>query len=612
MSIFGGIGKVFDGVKDFVEDKVVDPVKDFVEDTVDNTKDLVEDVIDTTKDFVEDTVDQTKDFVEDAVDTIGDNVIDPVKDFVEDAIDVVEDNIVDPIFDTTGFDALLSQFAPPKLVDADGVNIDSATTQFDGDVVVLIHGWRSNYQTFEALYTTLETKYPDKHVLGLDWSELADLPGDVLDFTAQLDLPNFQFLPNNTAKAIAHVAETITDQLQSLFDVTGSELTVIGHSLGSLVAAEVGRLYGAINDPIKQLVALDPAAFAKNYDIDGRGESLLNSILPGSKQTVKDFNTVAQDSLALVVMEEFNPFGGIAGDNDFAKTAHDSFLVNLPDFAGPVEKHGAVIPVFNSALAANYFTLEGDDFGVPTHIDDFYNNFGLPNLLNGLVPFFNRAGHEGIITADIAGNITKYQPSLTFTGNANLDSAEDILPDFTQDELETTADPLAPVKPEQPQPGIEQPLPTEETNPQPSFPTEVLDLTGVDGELAINVTIAREAAFDNLLQFYETDAFGAVNGILPGAAGYEDAVRQTWLATPVLSGENTVIGQQTIALTGGTYYAPALLVNGNPADLVTLDDEVLGSDRIRRNGNVWQFEDASDYDYNDLVVTITAIEGLPV
>jgi len=39
---------------------------------------------------------------------------------------------------------------------------------------------------------------------------------------------------------------------------------------------------------------------------------------------------------------------------------------------------------------------------------------------------------------------------------------------------------------------------------------------------------------------------------------------------------------------------------------------VLGSDRIRRNGNVWQFEDASDFDYNDLVVTITAIEGLPV
>jgi len=67
-----------------------------------------------------------------------------------------------------------------------------------------------------------------------------------------------------------------------------------------------------------------------------------------------------------------------------------------------------------------------------------------------------------------------------------------------------------------------------------------------------------------------------------------------------------------VAPTGGTYYAPALLVNGNPADLVTLDDEVLGSDRIQRNGNVWQFEDASDFDYNDLVVTITAIEGLPV
>jgi len=536
--------------------------------------------------------DPVGDFLKDTrFNPIPDTVIDPVQDAVADAL-------LNPLADPNGFDQLLSQYTPPQLVDPNGSTVDAITTTLEGDVVILIHGWQSSYETFNSLFTTLGSKYPDKHVVGLDWQQLADLPGD-------LEFGGFQARPDNTARAITYVAETITTQLQTLFDVTGGELTVIGHSLGSLVASEIGRLYGELSDPLEQLVALDPAAFAKDYDLDGRGKGQSatsffpfpgNPFTPSDKRTVKDFNTVAQESLALVVMEELNPIGGLAGDNDFATTAHDSFLVDLPFFAGPAAKHNAVISVFDSAIAANYFSLDQDNFGIPPHTDDLYDNFG--TTLRRFFPGSNSPGHEGIITANLDGTITQYQPLPT------LIAAAQSLGGVAEGSL--AADGSTPVNAQWPIEG--DPTANSELNPSTLPADDLLDLTGMDVSVAVSVTLAREAAFDNLLQFYATDAVGAIAGILPGEAGYEDAVRQNLLPQPTLSVANGSVSQETIVLAGGTYYAPALLVQGNSADLVTLDDGILGSDRIQREGNVWKFEDAKDFDWNDLVLTVMAID----
>lgn len=62
-------------------------------------------------------------------------------------------------------------------------------------------------------------------------------------------------------------------------------------------------------------------------------------------------------------------------------------------------------------------------------------------------------------------------------------------------------------------------------------------------------------------------------------------------------------------LAGGTYYAPALLVDGNSDNLVTIDDGVTGLGRIEREGNVWEFEDSTDFDFNDFVLTVNSLEG---
>ncbi|MDB9527893.1 bifunctional metallophosphatase/5'-nucleotidase [Oscillatoria sp. CS-180] len=139
--------------------------------------------------------------------------------------------------------------------------------------------------------------------------------------------------------------------------------------------------------------------------------------------------------------------------------------------------------------------------------------------------------------------------------------------------------------------------------------TELLDLTGFDGEVTASVTLSREAAYDNILQFYQTDANGAVNGILPGQDGYEDAVREVLLESPSLFVENMESLDETLMLAGGVYYAPALLIRGNEDDLATISDAVVGSSRIQREGNVWSFEDWKDFDFNDMVFTVNSAEA---
>ncbi len=135
---------------------------------------------------------------------------------------------------------------------------------------------------------------------------------------------------------------------------------------------------------------------------------------------------------------------------------------------------------------------------------------------------------------------------------------------------------------------------------------ELLDLTAFTGEVTLNVTLSREAAFDNILQFYRTDPLGSLRGIFPGEAGYEDAVRAALLDSPQIFIEDLVTRDDTFTLTGGSYYAPALRVQGNINDLVTLDDAITGDRKILREDNTWRFEDWIDFDFDDLVMTLTS------
>ena len=151
-------------------------------------------------------------------------------------------------------------------------------------------------------------------------------------------------------------------------------------------------------------------------------------------------------------------------------------------------------------------------------------------------------------------------------------------------------------------------------DPQPAPLAELWDLTGFDSRVEASLTLAREAAFDNLLQFYQTDAQGGItwNGqrLLPGEAGYETAVADLLIDDPILRVGNREVSDRTITLAGGSYYAPAMAIDGDYNNLATIDDAFTSLGRIERDGNVWRFEDLTDFDFNDLVVTVNATEAV--
>ncbi len=138
---------------------------------------------------------------------------------------------------------------------------------------------------------------------------------------------------------------------------------------------------------------------------------------------------------------------------------------------------------------------------------------------------------------------------------------------------------------------------------------ELVDLTGFDGNVVLNVTLTREAAFDNVLKFYETDALGRIGGLLPGESGYEEAVAANLLDATIFV-DNNASADVNLTLAGGGFYAPALLIDGSLTHLATIDDAALGSVRVQREGNVWSFEDLTDNDFNDLVVTLNSVEAI--
>ncbi|MDB9528963.1 phytase [Oscillatoria sp. CS-180] len=139
---------------------------------------------------------------------------------------------------------------------------------------------------------------------------------------------------------------------------------------------------------------------------------------------------------------------------------------------------------------------------------------------------------------------------------------------------------------------------------------ELIDLTGFDDDVAVNVTGTREAAFDNVLKFYETDAQGRVKGLAPDDDGYEAAVAANLIDGSELFVTNLNTADFDLTLTGGVYYAPALLIDGSTDNLATLADNALGMIRIQREGDVWRFEDLNDNDFNDLVITLNSAEAI--
>ncbi|MEH2161178.1 MAG: SBBP repeat-containing protein [Nostoc sp.] len=158
---------------------------------------------------------------------------------------------------------------------------------------------------------------------------------------------------------------------------------------------------------------------------------------------------------------------------------------------------------------------------------------------------------------------------------------------------------------------------------------EVLDLRGLIGTQNATFTVNREAAYNNFVGFFRVaDAKGGIDtnsdgigDLLPGQAGYGEAAVKNRVGGIDLS----VVNQGKATFTGqfeaGSVFAPFLIVNGTPEQLLDSNPNnnpaiyfpYLGAnsdklDHVRILGNnVFGFEDlpnSGDKDFNDIIVSV--------
>jgi pimeloyl-ACP methyl ester carboxylesterase len=177
-----------------------------------------------------------------------------------------------------------------------------------------------------------------------------------------------------------------TDRLREL-GIDPKRTILLGHSLGSYVASEMGRMLGGV----KELVALDPAypgSFNSDipaYDIDGNQ--------PGTQLPIY-FGETANNSIVFVVSDAE---GGLAGDNNQAGTAHRSYIVRFSGYTGndkATDYHNAVVNVFSNLMSRK--------LTFPSLQQNWYDNNG---KVKNSIGFY---WHQGVVSANLTNgtNIT--------------------------------------------------------------------------------------------------------------------------------------------------------------------------------------------------------------
>lgn len=279
----------------------------------------------------------------------------------------------------------------------DGVNFyhinEKGERIYDGleankDTIIVIHGWTdtSSSESIKNLLAQAANKYKDYQVLALDWTNPAkDAPNpgsENQDYNNGRDQK--PGVPWHAARSIAPVAQWAKETLNKL-GIGAEKISLFGHSLGSYVSAEIGHLFGKVEN----LVAIDPAYPGYQYDIDGNKEG---------DQRITEFKDAAKNSLAFVVKED--GIGSVAGDGHTANKAKNSLVISYEGWANPIDAaspHGKAIDVAADALSKGYLKLE-NNLALPRDLrPDKYGDSGNYIRWTGT--------HEGRVTATRDGKI---------------------------------------------------------------------------------------------------------------------------------------------------------------------------------------------------------------
>lgn len=196
---------------------------------------------------------------------------------------------------------------------------------------IVIHGLQMNLPKGDILDQLTDIKNlassvdgfsPDDQVLVLDWRSAAYSPG--INYRGDFNIPN-----PVVALSWINAAATWTADILKQFGITTPNINLIGHSFGSYVASSIAAdITGGIN----RIIALDPG----------------NLEIGGNKYKQTNFSDNSRWSWAF--------YGSGFGDQDRARTADESFIIDFPfytqfpDIPGVNKGHGAVEQFFTAML----------------------------------------------------------------------------------------------------------------------------------------------------------------------------------------------------------------------------------------------------------------------
>jgi pimeloyl-ACP methyl ester carboxylesterase len=269
------------------------------------------------------------------------------------------------------------------------------------NTILVVHGWTDSTETdsegkdspIKSLAKAAAEKYPDYQVLALDWRDPArNSTSDNRKDTGE----DKGKIPYHAARSITPVAKWAVNALINL-GINPDKLSIFGHSLGSHVGTEIGRIFNEDKKlgQLENFVALDPAHPINDYDLDGN--------TPGD-QKVKEKWDFAKRSLALVGKEGAVGIEGLAGSSEGAARAQDSLVVDLSDgdFIPTASYHIAPVKIFQKALENNYLKLK-ENLALPNdRRENSYDD-------NAMVAQFGNGRHEGRIVAKSDGTIEKLE-----------------------------------------------------------------------------------------------------------------------------------------------------------------------------------------------------------
>ena len=215
---------------------------------------------------------------------------------------------------------------------------------------VIVHGWDSSPEGENIEYLidkTVSAAGENDRVLALDWSEASNNEGSSLREVERV-------LGGGNGIAATWIAPTAEFAVRALaeFGINSSnaaeKLNLIGHSLGSFVSSEIGRIYRtgsyrrdnefdsafeANIEGVRSVTALDPASPNNlpggGYDIDFE---------------IDDRQAPNPLSRSTFFSRSFVGFESLAGSPEFADTAKEAYEMVFTE--NEDEKHGAVVEAF--------------------------------------------------------------------------------------------------------------------------------------------------------------------------------------------------------------------------------------------------------------------------